>query len=296
MIIQIVWKQLKNLLRVEEKKRPKITLLVPFRADNPHRERVFKWLKKYWDAELPDAELIVGFSRSDIFCKTEAFNNALRRAKGKVIVLLDADAYLPGKILEDCADEILNNLDNHLWFVPYKHLFRLTEESTAKVLDSDPADPYRFPSPPNREDVETWDKTMYGHRYGAMVMIMPREALEVLGCFDERFKGWGGEDVAILRALDTLYGRHKIKKNDLLHLYHPKIGATYQERRWHGQDKQLNNKLSMMYHRATNKPVLMRRLVDEGCYYRETHSNGVVFIISDLFKMFQDKISRRRVR
>lgn len=260
---------LKKLREAFMPKQPKISLLIPFRADNPMRSETFRWLRKYWKHELPEAELIVGTSNSKVFCKTEAFNKAFRRSKGRVIVLLDADAYLPGAVLEKCADRILDNLDNHLWFVPYKHLYRLTKEATRLIINSDPADPLRFSSPPPREYVESWDKAMYGHRYGAMVMIMPREAIEILGCFDERFSGWGGEDVAILRALDTLYGKHKITKNDLLHLWHPKIGSTYRDRVWKGQTKQQNNRLASAYHRATGRPGKMRKLVDEGCRHKK---------------------------
>ena len=70
----------------------------------------------------------------------------------------------------------------------------------------------------------------YGHRYGAMITILPREALDTLGCFDERFKGWGGEDIAFLRALDTLFGKHKTIDDDVMHLWHPVIGLTWHVR------------------------------------------------------------------
>lgn len=281
-LIEVIWRVLKNILRVDPRKRPLISIIVPFRADNPQREESFRWLRKYYDHFLPEAEVIVGFSRSHVFCKTEAFNNAVRRAKGKVIVLLDADAYIDTEVIRSCTEEILENLDNNLWFVPYKNLYRLTEHATQLVIDSDPKNPFRFTSPPAEEYIEHKDKATYGRRYGAMIMVMPREAIETLGCFDERFKGWGGEDVAILRALDTLYGKHKTTPNDLLHLWHPKIGNTYQTRMWEGQDRQMNNRLAMAYHKATNNPSMMRELVDEGCEYREKHS-FVTWIISKFF-------------
>lgn len=271
-MIDIIWRVLKNILKVDPRRRPLISIIVPFRADNPQREESFRWLRKFYDYWLPEAEIIVGFSRSHVFCKTEAFNNAVRRAKGKVIVLLDADAYIDPQVLRDCTHEILENMEDHLWFVPYKNLYRLTEEATQLVLDSDVKNPFTFTSPPDPKYIQEHDKAMYGHRYGAMVMIMPREAIEALGCFDERFRGWGGEDVAILRALDTLYGKHKITPNDLLHMWHPRIGDTYQTRMWEGQEAQLNGELALRYHRATNKPTEMRTLVDEGCDYREDHS------------------------
>lgn len=279
MILKL-WKILKKFLgdilrKIKEflhphKARPKISLLIPFQTDNIQRKRVFKWVLKYWAHELPDAEIIVGKSRrGSPFCKTEALNKAAKKATGRVLVILDADTYMPGEIIDRCADRIIEELDHHLWYVPYRHLWRLNRKITKEIIASDPENPLRLPSPPPKEDIDgTWQQSTstYGHRYGAMIMVFPREALDVLGCFDERFKGWGGEDVALLRALDTLYGKHKTTDNDVLHLWHPNIGTTYKTRMWKGQKNQHpNDRLAMRYHRATRNPTQMRALVDEGC-------------------------------
>jgi hypothetical protein len=112
-------------------------------------------------------------------------------------------------------------------------------------------------------------RSKYGHRYGAMVMMFPREAYYTLGCFDERFKGWGGEDVALLRALDTLYAKHKTYRSCIYHLWHPFIGYSYKDRRWAGQHKgNVNSELANKYHRASRHPLKMRELVNEGCIYK----------------------------
>jgi glycosyltransferase involved in cell wall biosynthesis len=241
--------------------------LIPFKTDNPHRREVFRWLLKYWKNELPDAEIIVGHSRGKPFCKTEALNNAAEKATGKILVIVDADAYLPGEVINYCADRILEEEENHLWYVPYRHLYRLTKEITYKIIQSDPKDPLRLPSPPPPEYIErNGHLSGYGHRYGAMIMVFPRHALDIIGCFDERFRGWGGEDVALLRALDTLYGKHKTTNNDILHLWHPYIGNSYNTRAWENQDRpNLNSQLSNAYRRATRSPIRMRILVDQAC-------------------------------
>lgn len=252
--------------------RPKISLLIPFSSKDPIRKRSFRWLIEYWKNELPDAEIIIGKSKSEIFCKGEALNDAVNRSKGEILVILDADAYIDGRIIDRCANRILEEIHhgNRLWYVPYTNLYRLNKWSTNNVLNSDPKDPYRFTSPPPPWDIENQGHTSkYGHRYGAMLMMFPREAYYTLGCFDERFRGWGGEDVALLRALDTLYAKHKNTKNDILHLWHPFIGDDYKSRRWDGQDKgSVNSELANKYHRASRHPSRMRELVWEGCLYR----------------------------
>jgi predicted glycosyltransferase involved in capsule biosynthesis len=250
---------------------PKISILIPFRTDNPERKKVFRWVLKYWKHQIPDAEIIIGKSRSKVFCKTEALNRAAVRSRGQVLVILDADAYMYGSIVEKCANKILEDSNDRLWFIPYRKLYRLNKKITDQIIQSDPRNPLRLPSPPPKKYLDdNGDKAGYGHRYGAMIMIFPREALKILGGFDERFKGWGGEDVALLRALDTLYGKHKTTNNDILHLWHPKLGKTYKTRIWKGQkSSNANNNLAMAYHKATGHPSQMRKIVDDAVRYRK---------------------------
>jgi len=247
---------------------PKISLLIPFTSKNKDRNASFNWLVRYWRNELPEAEIVVGTSKSRPFCKGEALNDAARKATGKVLVIIDADAYLDGVIIDTAANEILENIDNHLWLVPYRRLYRLTKQITREILQSDPRDPMRVPDPPPEDWVQNQGHSQrYGHRYGAMIMMFPREALDVIGCFDERFKGWGGEDVALVRALDTLWGKHKSTDNSIFHLWHNVIGKDYRTRSWEGQ-KHSNAKLAMRYHRASRKPSEMRELVKEACKFK----------------------------
>lgn len=259
-----------ELLELERrrKRRPKISILIPFQSDNNDRKRTFRWLEEYWKFELPDAEIIVGHCPpGQVFSKTKALNNAAKRARGKVLAILDADAYMLGSVIDQCADDILEALEegNHLWYVPYHDLYRLTKEYSALILQSDPWNPLRVPDPPPSEILDQDEhRAKYGHRYGAMALVFPREALDVLGGFDERFVGWGGEDVALLRALDTLWGKHKITNNGIFHIWHPTYGA-FENRTWSGQPfANPNTELANAYNRATGKPALMRELVDEG--------------------------------
>lgn len=226
---------------------------------------------EYWKHELPDAEFIIGHSKSRVFCKGEALNDAFSRSTGKVILILDADAYMNGAVIERCADRILEEIDNHLWYVPYRWLYRLDKEITEELIESDPLNPMPVPCcPPPSDIIDNHGHTSkYGHRYGAMAMMFPREAIELLGCFDERFKGWGGEDVALLRALDTLWGKHKTVNEPIFHLWHPYLGTGYKDRRWAGQKHgSVNSKLANEYHKATRHPSAMRALVDKGCKHK----------------------------
>lgn len=215
---------------------------------------------------MPDAEIVMADSDSEVFSKTQAVNNAAAQANGRLFVVLDSDCYMRGSVIAHCATAIEEaaRRDHPLWFIPYRHLYRLTEPATEPVLHSDPQTPYRFHNPPSDNDVVRMVANTFGHRFGAMIQIMPREAFEAVGGMDVRFSGWGGEDVAFVRALDTLWGKHKTTDNEIFHLWHPTVGDTYTSRMWAGQERPLsNNPLASRYHLATGDRVRMRNLVEE---------------------------------
>jgi len=247
---------------------PLISLLIPFRSDNKSRREVFNWILQYWECELPDAEIVIGRDWGIPFSKSGAVNDAARRASGKYFVIIDADAYLPGDVIRTAVARIERaaRKGHRLWYIPYRRVFRLTPEASRRVLDSDPCDPERFPSPPDDLDVESMEGSAFGHHFGALIQIMPREAFFAVGGMDPRFRGWGGEDVSFVRAVDTLWGKHKTTRNDVLHLYHTRIGhGGWRTREWEGQKKpRANDWLSIKYNVATGDLDKMRTLVALG--------------------------------
>jgi len=255
-----------------------VSILIPFRCPSAGDQRTknVEWLKRYWRAQLPGAEVIVGEDDSEgqPFSKSKAVNDAASRASGDVFVIVDADGYIPVDRVEHCVAEIrrARKAGQRLWFVPYRMFYRLTEAGSRLLLASDPRKPHRFASPLPQEYVLNDTDPAIGHWYGAMIQIMPREAFECVGGWDERFRGWGGEDHAAMRAMDTLWWPHKTLPTEVLHVWHPQLGpqgpktlVSWRERMWEGQeDPQINSKLSHRYYAAQNKPPQMRRLVDEG--------------------------------
>lgn len=252
-----------------------LSLLVPFRAnpgDPGYRERVrnFEWVKAYWEEQLPLAEFIHGHDESVPYSKTRAVNDAWHRATGDVFVILDADAYLHPEVIEHAAHEIrvARREGRNLWYVPYRRFYRLDHEISEMITHSDPGNPLRLPDPPPRryvESVQTYSgqSDFRAHWYGALIQVMPREAFELAGGMDERFAGWGSEDVAFMRAVDTLYGPHKSLNRNVCHLYHPRMGKDVTDRKWAGQASANSNwPLSKQYLEARGDPAKMRKLVD----------------------------------
>lgn len=262
------------------KVRERISLLVPFETMDPFRIAVWAWLAVFWKCHIPNVQIVVGRDHTSkrpwwdwrpplVFSKTNAINDAFRRSNGDVIVIVDADVVLNPRVIRHCAERLRVYRKNGIrrWFMPYDKIYRLTQEVTDDLLLSDPCNPLPLPPTPRAQDVEGYDGS--GQGYGALIQIMPREALELVEGADPRFVGWGGEDASLLHALDTLWGPFKETHNPVWHLWHPRHilghGKNFETRIWEGQESaNVNNRLASAYRRARGDRDLMQALVDQG--------------------------------
>lgn len=227
-----------------------ITILVPFTPGlSEERDKIWAWLREYWRRQLPHAKVILGqdpvhgLAEEGVpFSKTAAVNAAAAQARGDVLVILDADAYVAPELITHCAAEIrfAHRTRRRLWFVPYRRFYRLSQDATARVLDSDPGDPWHPEDPPLTTHLDALQgrSPKYGHHFAAMIMILPRAAFEEVGGMDPRFAGWGGEDISFMRAVDTIYVNHKTVDYSVFHLYHGTLGIGV-NRQWEGQTKRM---------------------------------------------------------
>lgn len=246
-----------------------ISLIVPFRDDRAvGRGANWAWLRRHWQHELPSAEIVIGEDDGQPFSKTCAVNNAFQRSNPAcdVIVMIDADCYIDCQVIVQCAARIreARTWGEPLWFVPYRHLYRLTGEATASLVASDPRHPREFTTPHNPFDVGSSEElAAIGHRFGALIQIFPREAFLAVGGMDPRFRGWGGEDVTMVRVLDTLYGVHETTPNEVLTLWHTALGNVFL-RKWCGQNNVgANDRLSIRYRATRRDPLRMKAVIRE---------------------------------
>lgn len=244
-----------------------ISLIVPFRADSVEREETWLWLEKFYSKRLPKAEIIVGTDLFDgPFSKTVAMNDAARFATGDIFVILDADALIDPKQIIEAAKRIreAREQDKALYYVPYRRFYRLTHEASSKKLTENPARCSFPPDDRNSPDVEAMGPYGHstGHWYGALVQVLPREAWELIGGFDERFRSWGGEDISILRCLDTVFGKHKTLDAPVWAMWHPTHGVGT-SRTWAGGTAFQNSNLASRYNAAYGDRARMLDLCHE---------------------------------
>ncbi len=262
------------------KVKKQISLIVPFQTTDPARIRSWTWLKAYWEHNLHDVEIIeCGDPKSKKswhrrhpkpFSKTAAINRGVRKSHGDIIVIIDSDVLLDWLVIESLADRIraAREVGVKLWFIPYLWNYRLNERFSEELLLNE--NPYHFdissiPVPPPEQDVDQPEKSWYGHKWGAMIQFMPREAFTRVWA-DERFRGWGGEDSSLMHAIDTLYARHKNSPNAVFHIFHPRKRLEDPDpviHVWGNQEStRANDWLGALYSGARYKPAQMQAILD----------------------------------
>jgi len=218
-----------------------LSVLVPYKPDQGPRDEIFRWISAFYRKYMPFAEICLGHSKSQLFSRAQAINDAASKAKTDCFLIADNDLiYDPDQILKAKA-----MLAGHPWIIPYSKVHNIQEDSTKKLLRTEPVWPLGRP-------VRTVVRAQGTH--GGLTLI-PRKHFEAVNGFDERFVGWGGEDDAFAYSVDTICGRHRRLEAEIYHLWHPndKTGGN--------PNYQNNFELCMRYFRARGHVGAMKQLI-----------------------------------
>lgn len=188
--------------------KPNISIIVPFRDDGT-RGRQCEWVVDRLRSQMPEAEVIVSTDDGqDPFNLSMARNAGFRQATADVIMMLDADTWVAPESIRAAIKQIYEG-------TPWVHCGRivwLTEETTEKLLAMSSSEPW--PSLGTGDIIDT-----YSNPNGAW-MITHRDTYQAVGGYDERFRGWGSEDVAWNSSIDLMAGPAARRGYDGFHLYH----------------------------------------------------------------------------
>ena len=222
-----------------------VSVLVPFRGGEPHRDRAWGFVRAWYETTFPDWQIVVGTSDAEGFSRTQGILDAYSRAEGDVLVVADADCFTDG------LPEAVGNVETMGWAIPHLMLHRLSADSTALVIEG--VDWRGLPlSSDNRQD----SKPYVGFETGTLLVIT-RDAFDCAPP-DPRFVGWGHEEEAWSLALRRLVGAPWRGTADLVHLWHPPA-----ERQARGRGNDANFNLYTRYRLARHDVKKMHALIEE---------------------------------
>lgn len=170
-----------------------ISVLCPYRPDGAHHDANWEAVRPLWES-LPDSELIVegdgNVGEPVTFHHSKAVNTAARRASGDLFLIADIDI-LPDHAWVSRAVEAIKS--GAFWVTTETYEKQGEDGGIAEVVFSSCAPP----------------------------LLMPREAFELVGGYDERFRYWGADDGALRICIDTLWGPLQRVEGAARHLWHP---------------------------------------------------------------------------
>lgn len=195
-----------------------VAVIVPWRGGDPDRERAWDWLAGWWVREYPLWPIFEGVPPDGPWCKAAAVEAALPLVRADVLVIADADVYVPavGKAVQMVAGGGVK------WAMPHKRVYRLTQAGTDRLIATGE------PPPPSRGDpvrgaapspIRLVAQTHNGEMGGGCV-ILPADLYRRVP-LDPRFVGWGQEDLSWGRALRVVAGPPWRESDPLWHLWHP---------------------------------------------------------------------------
>ena len=216
--------------------------LVPRRPDGAHRDRLWNRCRSHWLSSCPGIPIIEGASPDGPFNRSAAINAAASGDWG-VAVILDADVLAPASQIYDAVEMAVRTGRMVLGFTEYLALNALM---TRRVLEG--GEPW--------ESVQGISLRQWSHE--SSIVVVTRELFDEVGGFDERFVGWGQEDVAFSQACRVLSGEPIRIPGRVVHLYHGR--SPERDRR---QPEYRANQLLGKRYRETKEPQAMRDLLAE---------------------------------
>ena len=166
------------------------------------------------------------------FNKSWGFNVAARQTARPILCFADADVLIESS-LDQAIDLCRSGVDAAK---PYRRIVDLTADESRRVRSGDwEFVPHRpAAAPPNREARQEFVVFAGG------LFVIRRDPYLRVGGFDERFRGWGGEDDAMTLKLGRTGMRlAECGEFPALHLWHPREPETTQGQPHYTANRQL---------------------------------------------------------
>lgn len=197
--------------------RPRAVFLVPRRDDNGHRDRLWAWCKARWQRYFPDVAIYEGHHDDGPFNRSAGINRAAALADQdgpwEVGIVIDSDVFLTVSQVRQAIDTA-RRTGKVTW--AHTRWREFHEEYTKRTLEAGTD----FGPELDSEDMDVLVQRTNPLSWSCCIAI-PRVVWDDLGGFDERFRGWGWEDMAFASAVMGLYDFERLP-GDVYNLWHPR--------------------------------------------------------------------------
>ncbi len=154
-------------------------------------------IQKRFKGSLKFSSEIIPFTRS------RSFNKAVKQASNQVVFLCDADFSLPKDLVQKCSNY---TAPNTCWFPIVFYLYKNKPQ---------------YYHPTHGEWMQ-WG--------GKGIVACYKKDFEMLGCLNEDFTSWGGEDEEFyLRCYANHMKVIRYREKELLHHWHPSLNPKYKK-------------------------------------------------------------------
>lgn len=184
----------------------RVVVLVPRRADNARRDRLWSYVRSRWEGEHPEWEIWEGHHLVGQFNRSKAINTAAMMAgEWDVAIVADSDSFV-GRDQIDAA--VATCTQTGQMTLAYDRFAYLSHAMTEQVLAG--------------FDGNWWSGVeWYLPGSCSSMVVVTRSVWEQAEGFDEGFVGWGGEDVAFSHKAQTFGGGLQRIPGEVWHLWHP---------------------------------------------------------------------------
>ena len=206
-------------------------VIVPFRPDYGHRDRLWEWVRgNYWK-HLP-WPIELGHHDKGAFNRAAAVNSAADR-QWDYAIIADSDTWVPAKQLMAAvsATQATGRL-----VAAFDAVVELSQPCTDNILRGQTTISGSFEAGKIRtRELETQSS----------MLVVPRTLWDRAGGMDERFAGWGCEDNAFWRACSINSGEPQRLSGNAYHLWHAPASGKF-----NGSEYRRNLELWRRYERC----------------------------------------------